>query len=78
MALSTRKKWQSERRSLIKRGKWKQIDLINSLHACWVIFHDFLSSADFFQKLTFSKNYFRNTIRVPNSLDPDRPDACRS
>ena len=33
MALSTRKKWQSERRSLIKRGKWKLEDLINSLHA---------------------------------------------
>ena len=25
----------------------------------------------FFQTLTFSKNYSRNTIRAPNSLDPD-------
>ena len=29
-----------------------------------------LSSADFFSKLTFSKNSFRNTIRVSNSFDP--------
>ena len=29
-----------------------------------------LSSADFF-KLTFSKNSFRNTIRVSNVLDPE-------
>ena len=26
----------------------------------------------FFSKLTFSKNSFRNTIRVSNSLDPDQ------
>ena len=26
----------------------------------------------FFSKLTFSKNSFRNTIRMSNSLDPDR------
>ena len=32
----------------------------------------FLSSADFFSKLTFSKKYFRNTIRVSYSLDPDQ------
>ena len=30
-----------------------------------------LSTADFFLKSTFSKNSFRNTIRVSNSLDPD-------
>ena len=29
-------------------------------------------SADFFSKSTFSKNYFRNTIRVSNNLDPDQ------
>ena len=28
--------------------------------------------ADFFSKLTFSKNYFRSTIRVSNGLDPDQ------
>ena len=32
----------------------------------------FLSSVDFFLKLTFSKKYFRNTIRVSNSMDPDQ------
>ena len=26
----------------------------------------------FFSKSSFSKNYFRNTIRVSNSLDPDQ------
>ena len=31
-----------------------------------------LSSADFFSKVTFQKKYFRNTIRVSNSLDPDQ------
>ena len=31
-----------------------------------------LSSVDFFSKLTFSKNSFRNTIRVANALDPDQ------
>ena len=31
-----------------------------------------LLSADFFLKLTFSKNSFRNTIRVSNGLDPDQ------
>ena len=31
-----------------------------------------LSSADFFSKFTFSKNSFRNTIRLSNSLDTDQ------
>ena len=31
-----------------------------------------LPSADFFQHLIFSKNSFRNTIRVSNGLDPDQ------
>ena len=31
-----------------------------------------LYSADFFSKLTLSKNAFRNTIRVSNSLDTDQ------
>ena len=30
-----------------------------------------LSPADYFAKSTFSKNSFRNTVRVSNSLDPD-------
>ena len=36
------------------------------------MFHDFMSSADFFSKSTFSKNSFRNTIRVSNGMDPDQ------
>ena len=32
-----------------------------------------LSSTDF-SKLTFSKNSFRNTIRVSNSLDPGQDE----
>ena len=31
-----------------------------------------LSFADIFQKSTFSKQSFRNTSRVSNSLDPDQ------
>ena len=30
-----------------------------------------LLSADFLSKSTFTKSYFRNTIRVLNSLDPN-------
>ena len=32
----------------------------------------FLSIADFLKKSTFSKNSFRNNIRVSNSLDTDQ------
>ena len=31
-----------------------------------------LLSTNFFPKLTFSKNSFRNTFRVSNGLDPDQ------
>ena len=31
-----------------------------------------LLSADFFFKINFFKNSFRNTIRMSNSLDPDQ------
>ena len=42
---------------------------IKHLDSCdWVIFHDFFTFPDFFSKSTFSKNSFRNTIRVSNSL----------
>ena len=43
-----------------------------TLCVSWVIFHAFLLSADFVSKSTFSKNSFRYTIRVSNSLDPDQ------
>ena len=39
--------------------------------AYWVVYA-FLSSADFFSKLTFSKNSFMSTIRVSDSLDSDQ------
>ena len=32
----------------------------------------FLSSVDFFSKSTFPKHSIRDTIRVPNILDPDQ------
>ena len=44
---------------------------MNSLNA-GLQFEYFLPSADFFSKLTFSKNYLRNTIQVSNSLDLDQ------
>ena len=40
-----------------------------NLTLCLGILHAFLLSADFFSKSTFSKNSFRNTIRVSNTLD---------
>ena len=43
---------------------------IHSLHAGY-FFMLLLSSADF-SKLTFSKNSFRNTIKVSKGLDPDQ------
>ena len=42
--------------------------LFNSFHVGKFL-HDFLSPADFFSKLLF---FFKNTIRVSNSLDPDQ------
>ena len=42
------------------------------LFACWVIFHAFVVVCLLFSKLTFSKNSFRNTFRVSNSLNQDQ------
>ena len=52
------------------------IGLINALHAG--IFLMKFCSLLIFSKLTFSKNSFRNTIIVSNSLDHDQggPDLC--
>ena len=38
----------------------------------WVIFHAFVVFCWLFSKLSFSKNSFRNNIRVSNGLDPDQ------
>ena len=46
------------------------------LFACWVVFLASFLSADFF-KTNFKKNYFRNTIKLSNSLDPDQDTFCR-
>ena len=40
--------------------------------ASCVIFHTFLSSADFFQNHLFQKNISWNTIRGSNSLDSEQ------
>ena len=37
--------------------------------ACWVFFHALCRLLIYFSKTSFSKNYFRNTIKVSNSLD---------
>ena len=42
------------------------------LFACWVLFILLLSSADFFLKINFFENSFRNPIRMPNSFDHDK------
>ena len=46
-------------------------DTITIYFNCRVIFHALSSAIFFFSKVNFSKD-FRNTIRVPNSLDPDK------
>ena len=38
------------------------------LFACWHYFHAFVVICQIFSKYIFSKNSFRNTIRVPSSL----------
>ena len=48
------------------------LGIFTFLTACWVIFHFLLLSPDdFFSKIKVFKKSFRNTIRVPNSVDPD-------
>ena len=59
--------WQHLQKAICNRQFQK-----GPLFAYRVIFQAFLPSADFFSKSTFSKNSFRNTIRVSNSLDPDQ------
>ena len=49
---------------------------VSQLFACWVIFMLLLLSADFFSKLTFSKNSFRNIICVSKGLNPDWDRLC--
>ena len=46
--------------------------MVHELLAYWIILHVILPSAVFFPKSAFSKNSFRDTIRVSNSLDPDQ------
>ena len=50
---------------------WEVLPAIALNSACWEIFDALLSPTNFFTKLTFSKNLFRNTSSVSNSLDPD-------
>ena len=42
------------------------------LNSLLITSHDYLSSAYFFSKLTFSKNSFRYTIKASKSLNPDQ------
>ena len=51
---------------------WLTWNVNHSHFACWVIFYTFAVVCWLFSKLTFSKNSFRNTISVSNSLDPDQ------
>ena len=39
--------------------------------ACWVIFHDFVSSADFFEIIIF-KIFFQAYYQGKNSMEPDQ------
>ena len=60
------------KRHIIRSCDYLEITVKHQLFACWENFPAFLSSADFFQKSTFSKNSVRNTIGVSNNLDPDQ------
>ena len=50
----------------------QRIHFADNLTAYWLNFQNFLSSVDFFHNHCFRKQYFRNIIRVLNSLDPDQ------
>ena len=50
----------------------ESIKIYFQLFAYWVICMLFGRLLIFFSKLTFSKNSFSITIRVANSLDPDK------
>ena len=52
--------------------------LISLTHCMLGTFSCFLSSPDFFFKITFFKNSFMNTIRMSNSLALIRPDESGS
>ena len=53
------------------------IQKIKSFNLCMLgNFSCFLSSDDFFSKLTFSKNSFRNTLRTAQSVTCLATDAC--
>ena len=69
MSKSTRYGCESRLTSSVSLNK--NSDFFNFLPHC-IILHAFLSSAEFFKINLFLKNYFRNTIRVSNSLDPDQ------
>ena len=45
------------------------------LFACWAFFHALVVVCSLFSKLTFSRNSFRNAIRVSNSLNPEHEDV---
>ena len=47
---------------------------VSEIHKSCVLgnLHAFLSSAFFLLKSTFFQNFFRNTIKVSNSVDPDQ------
>ena len=58
---------------VFKKREKRNDSSINSLHI-WQFFMLLMLSVNFFSKLTFSKNSFRNTsaIKVSNSFDPDQ------
>ena len=75
-----------------KHFMWMLIRIISQMHfwwaptsyaflqhwifACWVILHAFLSSVDFFFKLTFSKKIFQEYHQSVKQFDPDQAWRC--
>ena len=60
----------SKRRGAIKDLHCNSIS-VTALCMLGIFFILLLSSSDFFQNNLFSKNPFRHSIKVSNSLDPD-------
>ena len=58
--------------SILLASKKTAIENTCKLLHCWVFLILLLSSGDFFSKLTFPKNSFRNTIKDLDSLNPDQ------
>ena len=61
-----------QHKALIKQLKEREADLTKVCILSCLLGNYFMLFVIFFSSSIFSKNYFRNTVRVSNILDPDK------